>query len=165
MRESIENDQLTNLMNTYSTDLKKLAWRYVKDPHLVEDIVQEVFLKCAINLFQLQDICSIRAWLYTVTKNQCTDYLRTKYHQNVIPTNDFFVAYQITPELECMFQQTKEEIIDHIDDLPELYQEILYLFYVKELKLKEIQQYLNINISTVKTRLYRAKHLLKVSMM
>jgi RNA polymerase sigma-70 factor, ECF subfamily len=44
MIESIENDQLTHVMNTYSTDLKKLAWRYVKDTSLVEDIVQEVFL-------------------------------------------------------------------------------------------------------------------------
>lgn len=163
MRESTDNNQLTKLIKTYSVELKKVAWGYVKDPYLVEDIVQEVFLKCIIHLDQHQEKCLVRAWLYTVTKNQCKDYLRTKYCQNVIPTHEFFGAYQITPELEVMSRQTKEEIYHHIRNLPEMYQEILYLFYVKDLKLKEIQQHLNINISTVKTRLSRAKHLLKSS--
>jgi RNA polymerase sigma-70 factor (ECF subfamily) len=164
MRGNLNNEQLDIIVNTYSTELKRLAWRYVKDPYLVEDIVQEVFIKCFIHSDELEDVRSIRAWLYTVTKNQCKDYLRTKYHQTMIPTSEFFVPVQVTPESEVMTQQTKEEIYDHIGSLPEMYHEILYLSYVKELKIKEIQQQLNINISTVKTRLFRAKHLLKISM-
>lgn len=82
MRDNIENDQLTNLVKIYSFDLRKLAWGYVKDPYYAEDIVQEVFLKCFNDLEQLRNKCSIRAWLYTVTKNQCKDFLRTKYFQN-----------------------------------------------------------------------------------
>lgn len=162
MRESLNNEHFDKIVNTYSSDLKRLAWRYVMDPYLAEDIVQEVFLKCFIHLDKLEDICSIKAWLYTVTKNQCKDFLRTKYHQNVVPTSEFFIPSQVTPESEMMIQQMNEEIYDHIRSLPKIYQEILYLAYVKDLKIKEIQQYLNINISTVKTRLYRAKHLLKI---
>ncbi len=153
-----------SIVNTYSTELKKLAWRYIMDPYLAEDIVQEALLKCFIHFDQLKDPCSIRAWLYTITKNQCKDYLRSKYHQNVIPTSEFFIPTQATPESETMIQLTSEEIHKKIKSLPEIYQEILFLSYVKELKIREIQQYLNINISTVKTRLFRAKRLLKASM-
>jgi RNA polymerase sigma-70 factor, ECF subfamily len=130
------------------------------DLYLVEDIVQEALLKCFLHFEKLEDIRSIRAWLYTITKNQCKDLLRTKYHQNVVPTSEFSIHSKVTPESEMIVQQTKEEIFNHIKSLPEMYQEILYLSYMKELKIREIQQYLNINISTVKTRLFRAKHLL-----
>lgn len=160
MRKKLDNEHFDTIVNTYSPELKRLAWGYVMDPHLVEDIVQEVLLKCFIHLDQLEDIRSIRAWLYTITKNQCKDYLRTKYHQNVIPTSEFLISSQVTPESEIVIKQTKEEIFNHIRSLPEMYQEILYLSYMRGLKLREIQQYLNINISTVKTRLFRAKHLL-----
>lgn len=70
----------------------------------------------------------------------------------------------MTPELEVIAKQTKEELIYHLSNLPEIYQQILYLFYFKELSQKEIHQYLNINIPTVKTRLFRAKSQLKSSM-
>ncbi|MBW8351159.1 sigma-70 family RNA polymerase sigma factor [Bacillus sp. IITD106] len=157
----LKNEHFNSIVHTYGTELKGFAWRYVKDPYLVEDIIQEVFLKCFIHLDKLGDIRSMKAWLYTITKNQCKDYLRTKYHQYVIPTPEFFISSSVTPESEVMFQQTHTEIHDSIRGLPEKYQEVLYLSCVKELKIKEIQQYLNLNISTVKTRLFRAKRLLK----
>ncbi|MBT2688343.1 sigma-70 family RNA polymerase sigma factor [Bacillus sp. ISL-47] len=159
------NDQLNNLINTYSDDLKRVAWRYVRDQHLAEDIVQEVFLKCVMHKEQLKDMRSIKSWLITVTKNQCKDYISSKYHQNVIPSSELFSSYQITPELELMTKHTREEIYHNITKLPGIYQEVLYLFYVKDLKLLEIQQHLNINISTVKTRLLRARRLLKSSIL
>jgi RNA polymerase sigma-70 factor (ECF subfamily) len=161
MRETLINKHFDIIINTYSSELKRLAWGYVMDPYLVDDIVQDVFLKCFIHLDELENIRSIKAWLYTITKNQCIDYLRSKYHQNVIPSSEFLIPSQVTPESELMIQQSKEEINDNIRNIPEMYQEILYLSYIKELKIIEIQQYLNINISTVKTRLFRAKQLLK----
>lgn len=164
MREN-RNQQFDTIVKTYSTELKILAWRYIMDPYLVEDIVQEVLLKCYIHIEQLGDLRSIKAWLYTITKNQCKDYLRTKYHQNVSPTSEFFISTQITPESEMIIRQDKDEIYSLIKSLPEKYQEVLYLTYVKELDLKEIQQFLDINISTIKTRLFRARNLLKASMM
>jgi RNA polymerase sigma-70 factor, ECF subfamily len=77
-----------------------------------------------------------------------------------VPTSEFIIPSQVTPESEIMIQQTKEEIFNQIRSLSVKYQEILYLFYMKDLKMREIQQYLNLNISTVKTRLFRAKNLL-----
>jgi RNA polymerase sigma-70 factor, ECF subfamily len=160
MRENFNNEHFEIIVDTYSKELKRLAWRYVMDQHLVEDIVQEVLLKCFIHIDQLEDIRSLRAWLYTITKNQCKDYLKTNYHQNVVPTSEFIIPSQVTPESEIIIQQTKEEIFNQIRSLPVKYQEILYLFYMKDLKIREIHQYLNLNISTVKTRLFRAKNLL-----
>ena len=159
-----DDDQLTKLISTYSVSLRNLAWRYIKDHHLAEDIVQEVFITYITHHDRFRENGSIRTWLYKVTENKCKDYLRTKYYRNVTPANDFLAIYQMTPESEIMVQQTKEELLHHIYSLPKKYQEILYLYYVKELKLKEVEQHLNMNLSTVKTRLLRAKCLLKTSM-
>lgn len=159
-----DEDQLAELMSAYSISLKKLAWRYIKDRHLAEDIVQEVFIAYITHYDRLREECSIKTWLYKVTENKCKDYLRTMYYRNVNPSTDFPITYHMTPELEMIGQQTKEELHHHIYALPKMYQDILYLFYVKELKLKEIEQHLNMNLSTVKTRLLRGKCLLKISM-
>ena len=59
-----DDDQLTKLINTYSISLKKLAWRYIKDHHLAEDIVQEVFIAYITHLDHLREERSIKAWLY-----------------------------------------------------------------------------------------------------
>ncbi|MCM3598113.1 sigma-70 family RNA polymerase sigma factor [Metabacillus idriensis] len=159
-----DDDHLSELISTYSKSLRKIAWRYIKDHHLAEDIVQEVFITYITHHDRIREDCSIRTWLYKVTENKCKDYLRTNYYRNVTPANDFLFIYQMTPESEIIDQQTKEELLHHIYYLPKKYQEILYLFYVKELKLKEVEQHLNMNLSTVKTRLLRGKCLLKISM-
>lgn len=164
MRENLNDIQFEEIVNMYSLELKKLAWKYVMDSYLVEDIVQEVFIKCYLHQEQLESFHSIKGWLYTITRNQCMDHLRTSYHQRVVPTSEFFIANEQTPESEVMTQQLGEEVHKQMNSLPDKYQEILYLAYMKDLKMKEIEQYLNINISTVKTRLFRAKRLLRQSM-
>lgn len=161
----MSEEQFDTIVSTYSQELKKLAWSYTMDPYLAEDIVQEVLLKCYLHQEQLEGLRSVRAWLYTITKNQCKDYLRGSYHQRVTPTSEFFLANHHTPESELLCQQTCHEVYRQIENLPDIYQDVLYLSCIKELKLKEIQQQLDINISTVKTRLFRAKHMLKVTMM
>lgn len=157
--------QFDIIVQTYSPELKKLAWSYTMDPYLAEDIVQEVMLKCYLHQEQLKGLRSVRAWLYTITKNQCKDYLRGSYQQRVTPTCEFFLANQVTPESEILDKQSCNEVYEQMENLPEIYQEVLYLSCVKELKMKEIQQRLHLNISTVKTRLFRARHLLKETMM
>ncbi|TKC19034.1 RNA polymerase sigma factor [Robertmurraya kyonggiensis] len=164
MIDNIQETQFDTIVQMYSPELKKLAWSFTMDPYLAEDIVQEVMLKCYLHQEQLEGLRSVRAWLYTITKNQCKDYLRGSYHQRVTPTCEFFLANQVTPESEMLGKQSCNEVYEQIESLPVIYQEVLYLSCVKDLKMKEIQQHLDINISTVKTRLFRAKHLLKAAM-
>ncbi|WP_449620759.1 RNA polymerase sigma factor [Robertmurraya sp. Marseille-Q9965] len=165
MIDTKKETQFDTIVQKYSLELKKLAWSYTMDPYLAEDIVQEVLLKCYLHQEQLEGLRSVRAWLYTITKNQCKDYLRGSYHQRVTPTCEFFLANQVTPETEVISKHSCEEVNEEIRKLPDIYQEVIYLACVKELKMKEIQQQLHLNISTVKTRLFRAKHLLKETMM
>ena len=160
----MQNQSFEAIVQAYSAELKQLAWRYVMDSFLAEDIVQEALLKCFIHYDQLEDPRCIRAWLYTITRNQCKDYLRTKYHQKVVPTSEFFLPTEDTTESEVMIHQTQEEFESKIRNLPKKYQEILTLFYLQELKIIEIQRCLNLNISTVKSRLFRGKRLLQAAM-
>lgn len=164
MIENEKDTQFDTIVQKYSPELKKLAWSYMMDPYLAEDIVQEVLLKCYLHQEQLVGLRSVKAWLYTITKNQCKDYLRGSYHQRVTPTCEFFLANHDTPESEILCKQSCNEVYEQIENLPDIYQEVIYLSCVKELKMNEIHQQLDINISTVKTRLFRGKNLLKAAL-
>ncbi len=58
-------------------------------------------------------------------------------------------------------RETDDELISAIMELPIKYREVIYLYYYEELPIKEIAVLTEVGDSTVKTRLRRAKELLK----
>jgi RNA polymerase sigma factor (sigma-70 family) len=157
------DQRIEQLFNKNSNKLIKVAFTYLKDRHLAEDIVQDVFLKCYLKLDTFRNECTVESWLYKVTINQSIDYLRSSNFKKSFPTEcfDFFEHDQPTPENKLIKRQFKEELYKHIHNLSKIYKEVIILFYLDNLSIKEIQELLHINISTVKTRLFRGKMLLR----
>ena len=54
-----------------------------------------------------------------------------------------------------------EQLVKTVMSLPDTYREVIYLFYFEELSIKEISFLINVNQNTIKTRLKRAKEILK----
>jgi RNA polymerase sigma-70 factor, ECF subfamily len=160
-----EKEEIMNqLVNKYSHKLTKFAFKYIRDQQLAEDIVQDVFMKCCQHFDQFRGGSSIETWLYKITFNQCMNYLRSSHFKRTVLTEHFdrLIQAHTTPELKVMEQLDKEELIKKVSDLPKIYKEVIVLFYLKHLSLKEIQEFLQINLSTVKVRLHRAKYLLRM---
>lgn len=65
-----------SLVKQYEQKLLLLARRVVKSEFQSRDIVQNVFLKVWEHRFQIQEVQNMEAWLYRVTKNELTDFLR-----------------------------------------------------------------------------------------
>lgn len=80
------------------------------------------------------------------------DNLETKLHEH------------LTPENKLMAKVEDHLLAEQIIALPIKFREVIILFYYEEFTLEEISSLLNININTVKTRLYRAKTKLRDSM-
>ncbi|MGG1677822.1 sigma-70 family RNA polymerase sigma factor [Neobacillus sp. NRS-1170] len=70
--------QIDDLMNLYSQKVYLLAYSYVKDRGLAEDISQEVFIKCYKSLNQFRGESQISSWIYRITVNTAKDMLRSK---------------------------------------------------------------------------------------
>ncbi|MDN4607135.1 sigma-70 family RNA polymerase sigma factor [Sporosarcina highlanderae] len=163
-----ERDQIIDqLMREYSDDILHLVYTYVKNRTIAEDLAQEIFIKCYEKLNQFNRQSTIKTWLYRIASNHCKDYLRSWHYRKITLSNKVF------DHIPSKSKQVEEEVIKHSEEnnltnavmnLPLKYREVVFLHYYEELSLKEISKITSVNINTLKTRLKRAKELLKDKM-
>ncbi|RHW34038.1 sigma-70 family RNA polymerase sigma factor [Lysinibacillus yapensis] len=163
-----EHEQIIDqLMREYSDDILHLVYTYVKNRTIAEDLAQEIFIKCYEKLNQFNQQSTIKTWLYRIASNHCKDYLRSWHYRKITLSNKVF------DHIPSKSKQVEEEVIKHSEEnsltnavmnLPLKYREVVFLHYYEELSLKEISKITSVNINTLKTRLKRAKELLKDKM-
>jgi RNA polymerase sigma-70 factor, ECF subfamily len=159
-----EKEQIIHeLMNSYTQKVYLLAYSYVKDRGLAEDISQEVFIKCYKHLNKFRGEADIKSWIYRITVNTAKDVLRTKSFNIFKYPKSFFENLIKSESTEEIFikKDRNEDVLQSVLSLPAKYREIIILHYFQDEKLDEIAHILNLNINTVKTRLSRARALLK----
>ncbi len=149
-------------MTQYGEALIRLAYTYVKDVHIAEDIIQDVFLKAYELHDQYRGDASFKTYLYRMTINRCKDHLRSWSFRNLFFTN-------VTHEL-CVEIGAEDTIIRFEEDyefgiqilaLPVKYREVLVLHYYQDYSITEIADLLKNSENTIYTRLRRAKAQLK----
>lgn len=67
----------------------------------------------------------------------------------------------VSPEAQILQEETIQEVQKMVQQLPEKYRLVVYLYYSADMKLTEIAECLHLSVNTVKTRLRKAKLLLK----
>lgn len=130
------------------------AWSLLKNREDAEDVVQETFLRyytCSRD-FETRD--HLRAWLLRVAMNRAKDLLRSAARQRTVP---------LEPELqgEALPQGESGELLRAVLALPERYRGAVHLYYYEDYSLREIAGILGLPQATVKTRLFRARQLLR----
>ncbi len=164
----LEREEIIDqLIQEYSDDILHLVYTYVKNRTTAEDLTQEIFLKCYEKLNQFNQQATLKTWVYRIAGNHCKDYLRS-WHYRKITLSDKILDY-----IPSKSKQVEEEIISNSEEniltnavmnLPLKYREVVFLHYYEELSLAEISKITTVNINTIKTRLKRAKELLKDKM-
>lgn len=137
-----------------------IAFNYVNDKYLAEDIVQDFF----ISFWQKQDTIvlkgSFEAYARQAVKYRSIDYIR-KQEVNIrrmseLPSEP--EGYELDEDMEklSMEQERHLRILELIEKLPEDRRRIFILHAMEELNHPQIAKKLNISVNTVKTQLYRA---------
>ncbi|MGD6992958.1 sigma-70 family RNA polymerase sigma factor [Sutcliffiella horikoshii] len=75
---------LEGLIDDYGTELKRIAFLYVKDESLAEDIIQEVFISCYHHLDSFRKESSYKTWLIRITVNKSKDALKLWSFRNFV---------------------------------------------------------------------------------
>ena len=150
------------LIEDYGQEVYRIAYFYIKDRQLAEDVFQEVFYKVMKNYHKFQHQSSEKTWLTRITINTCKDLLRTNWIKRVTtfstwqePQSDYEAPFDIEK------QEEYQELYQMIQKLPTKYKDVILLFYYKELSYEEISQILGIPEGTVRSRLARARTKLK----
>nr|WP_042357192.1 RNA polymerase sigma factor [Bacillus rubiinfantis] len=156
------------LYTTHVPRLQFIAYQYVKDCFLAEDIVQEAFFKAYRKMDSIDDPAKIGAWLSAITVRTAIDFLRMEKRKGCMLLEHSLLepiaglcGNKEDLEDEVCVRLFQEEIDKMLVKLPNNAQQILILKTQYGLKETEIADLLNLKCGTVKTRLYRARKQLK----
>ena len=141
-------------MRTYADMVYRIAYRYVKNSIDTDDVFSEVFLAYFKKERTFESEEHRKAWLIRVTINCAKDLLAQRaqlqqLHEETIPDQTACDA------------DTYMDLYKAIEQLRPEYREVIKLYYLDDLSVKEIAQILNKNENTIKTQLFRARDTLK----
>lgn len=159
-----KEDLIDEIMNKYGQEVLQFVYSYVNNKEVAEDLTQDIFVKCYKSLHTYKGNSNLKTWLWRIAINHCKDYLKSWYNKKVIVTEDDFTYMESQKEsVEQIVIQSAEDsrLASAVMNLPIKYREVIYLFYYEELSIKEIATVIEVKENTIKTRLKKAKELLK----
>lgn len=121
-----------------------------------EDVFQEVFFKLYSGGVDFRDEEHLKAWLIRVTLNCCKLIKRSAWFRKRTELSEDIAAEGLPEERE-----TAEAVIAAVKKLPPKYRPVVEMFYYEEMSCADIAAALKLNGATVRTRLKRARELLK----
>jgi RNA polymerase sigma factor (sigma-70 family) len=138
-------------------------WRYAvrmtNDEDAAADVVQEVWLRVVRGLTKLRDAARFRPWLFGIARRVLMDRLRIRYAEPPMEPLEFEEIGEPAADEGCV--EDLSHLQTGLDRLPILEREVLVLFYLRELSLNDIAAIEAIPVGTVKSRLFRARRLLR----
>lgn len=154
-----ERAAFDDLIRRWSGSLHRYALKLSNDPELADDLTQEVWLRALQGLGKLREAAQFRAWLFGIAHRTFMDRLRSRYAMPVDTGIDL-------EELAATDATVDDEDLDRalaigMASLPIVEREVLTLFYLEELSMADIAAALGIPVGTVKSRLFRARTLLR----
>lgn len=141
------------------------VWRYVRgmvgSPDLADDLAQEVWVAVVRGLPRLRRPERFAPWLFTIARRTITDHLRQVYQESETSADepDAPVAIVDVDRLDSVLNAM--EIEAGLTGLPPLEREVLILFHLQDLPLAECAEVLGVPAGTVKSRLHRARSMLR----
>ena len=155
-----------DLFAFYYPRLYQFSKSILKMESEIEDVLQEVFLKIWLNRHKIQHTETFNAYIYTITKHEVLNLIRSKLKDNNCREQLYLFAvaeeYQFQNKLE--FEEIKSGIDRIVSNLPEKRQQIFILSRTNGLSNKEIAQQLNISEKTVEDHITHAIKKIKSSL-
>ncbi|MBP1941948.1 sigma-70 family RNA polymerase sigma factor [Cytobacillus luteolus] len=161
-----KNDQLEVIMNRFGEEIKRLIFSFTKNWTVTEDLTQEVFVSVYLHLEGFREESQIKTWVYRIAINKSKDYLRSWAYRKMVITDSFTQEKDYLneqPDILLVKNLENQQLFEQVMKLPLKYREVIILFYLKELSIEEVSEMLQLNTSTVKTRLKRGRDKLKNS--
>jgi RNA polymerase sigma-70 factor (ECF subfamily) len=104
---------LETIMDKYGERLTKLAYNYVKDWKLAEDIVQDVYITCYKNYEKIDEIISFKSWIFRLVINKSKDVLKSSAFRKVVMNSSLFTLFtskELSPEKDLL-KRSEEEFL------------------------------------------------------
>jgi RNA polymerase sigma factor (sigma-70 family) len=166
----MDKDLLQNILNGDKESFKSLydehihhalrtAFAITKNREMAKDAVQETFIRVYLNLSSYNINKPFKPWFYRILINECNRLLKKG--------TTFQFADPSLLEEDRIAGNEKEsfhDLHDAIDSLKDIYRIPVILKYLQGFSEKEISKILNLNLNTVKSRLFKGREKLKMAL-
>lgn len=151
-----------DIWQEFGDNLRRFIGSRISNPVAVEDILQDVFMKIHSNIDSLLDKEKVQSWIYRIARHTIIDYYRIKkptieITEDVLKTEETF-----DKEPQRQIEKGLRKMINH---LPGIYRQALLLTEYEGLTQKELSQRVGISLSGAKSRVQRARRMLKDELM
>ena len=138
--------------------LYRYALRFVKDPAVAEDVVQDVMFKLWQKRQEADGIENLEAWLMVLTRNRSLDILR-KVKDNQVSVDEAFSVSDKDPIADKQMESAElmKQLNECVDQLPEKQKQVFHLREIEQMTYDEIAQATGFNLDDVKVSLFRAR--------
>ena len=168
-------DQLAfeSLMRRHNGRLFRVARAIVKDDSEAEDVLQDAYLDVYRNISRFRGESQLSTWLVRIVANQALMRLRRQRRDRVVLSMDdhpkgsevrvreFADSTSESPTAAALRAEARRLIERRIDELPVSFRATFVLRELEELSVEEVSECLGIPAATVRTRLFRARALLR----
>ncbi len=163
--QSGDSEAYDTLIQHFQQMAYAIAYRYLGDHHLAQDLVQEAVLEAFVHLPQLKEPSAFPGWFRQIVFRQCTRVLRQATVQctSLEAVSDGLLA-ESNPEEIAVQEEVQAYVRSAVASLPQHERLVTVLFYGCRYSYNEVSAFLKIPLTTVKKRLYSARRKLKVQL-
>lgn len=163
-----DGDAFETLVREHQTRVYNLALRMTGDPEDAMDVSQETFLKAWRTLGKYRGDCSLGSWLYRIASNLSIDLLRKnkrRQREKIVSLEDpgedgrplEVPDLGEEPQTILEREENRRAVWACLEKLPEEQRLILVLRDVNGLSYEEIGAAMDLELGTVKSRIFRAR--------
>lgn len=160
MNSNLAPDELPLLWAEHKARLRSYIARRVRESDLVDDILQDVFMKAHTSLHTVKSRGSLAAWLYRIAANAIADHYRGQRPSEEV--SDELVAPEHEPDYIGELASCLQPLIAN---LPETYRIPLMLSEIEGQTQKEVAAKLGLSLSGAKSRVQRGREKLRERIM
>jgi RNA polymerase sigma-70 factor (ECF subfamily) len=147
------------LYELYADYALRTAYAITKNKYDASDIVQETFIKVYKNIDSFAADKPFKPWFYRILINECNRYLNWKNKNGV--TSDNLEEHINNAQNPLDDHNKYDDLYQAISGLDDIYRIPIILKYLNDLPEKDVAETLNVNVNTLKSRLFKARQKLK----
>jgi RNA polymerase sigma factor (sigma-70 family) len=161
LKACLQGDRLAqrDIFNMYAGKMMAICLRYARHRHEAEDILQDAFVKVFTHLNDFENSGSFEGWVRRIIINTAI-----KNNQKKSVSHEDIGIENIKEECadpDIFSTLSEEELIKIISSLPDGYRMVFNLFAIEGFSHKEISELLNIEESTSRSQLLKARRILQ----
>ncbi|RNJ45971.1 MULTISPECIES: RNA polymerase sigma factor [Mesorhizobium] len=155
------------IIKTHNQRLYRLARGILRNDAEAEDVVQEAYVRAFANLAAFRGDASLATWLSRIVINEALGRLRKRRRTVAMPESSEaqVIRFPLNPSDDPERTMAQRQILALVeratDSLPDIYRMVFVARVIEGLSMEETADLLGVRPETVKTRLHRARALLR----